>query len=148
MRDTQEKDREDLAEKFAKLSDDELFRIINLKQHEYRPEALTVARLEMSRRGHQISQNGKVIRGTRAKPSRRAGRPERQEIELRCHRCSAPMNYVGTRRLHEDKSLGVLAELGEMFKAGASEFLDVYVCQRCGRVELFVDGIGEEYRPY
>jgi hypothetical protein len=23
---------------------------------------------------------------------------------------------------------------------------DVYVCPRCGRVELFVDGIGEEFR--
>jgi hypothetical protein len=24
---------------------------------------------------------------------------------------------------------------------------DVYVCPRCGRVELFIDGIGEELRP-
>jgi hypothetical protein len=23
-----------------------------------------------------------------------------------------------------------------------------YVCPRCGRVELFVDGIGEEFRPH
>ena len=25
---------------------------------------------------------------------------------------------------------------------------DVYVCPRCGRVELFIDGIGEELRPH
>jgi hypothetical protein len=24
----------------------------------------------------------------------------------------------------------------------------VFVCPRCGRVELFVDGIGEELRPH
>jgi hypothetical protein len=26
------------------------------------------------------------------------------------------------------------------------ERFDVYVCPRCGRVELFVDGIGQEFR--
>jgi hypothetical protein len=25
---------------------------------------------------------------------------------------------------------------------------DVFVCPRCGRVELFIDGIGEELRPH
>jgi hypothetical protein len=27
------------------------------------------------------------------------------------------------------------------------ENFDVYVCPRCGHVELFVEGIGEEFRP-
>jgi hypothetical protein len=25
---------------------------------------------------------------------------------------------------------------------------DVFVCPRCGRVELIIDGIGEELRPH
>jgi hypothetical protein len=28
------------------------------------------------------------------------------------------------------------------------EHFDVYVCPRCGRVEFFVDGVGEQYRPH
>jgi hypothetical protein len=28
------------------------------------------------------------------------------------------------------------------------EQFDLYVCTRCGRVELFVDGIGEQFRPH
>ena len=28
------------------------------------------------------------------------------------------------------------------------EHFDIYICLRCGRVELFVDGIGEEFRPH
>jgi hypothetical protein len=40
----------------------------------------------------------------------------------------------------------VLGDLGELFTN--REHFDVYVCERCGRVELFVDGIGEEFRPH
>lgn len=28
------------------------------------------------------------------------------------------------------------------------EHFDVYVCPRCGRVEFFLDGVGEEFRPH
>jgi hypothetical protein len=39
-----------------------------------------------------------------------------------------------------------MGEIGELFVN--KERFDVYVCNRCGRVELFVDGIGEEFRPH
>jgi len=39
----------------------------------------------------------------------------------------------------------VLGDLGELFVN--KERFDVYCCPRCGRVEFFVDGIGEEFRP-
>jgi hypothetical protein len=41
---------------------------------------------------------------------------------------------------------GNSSDLGELFVN--RESFDVYVCGRCGRVELFVDGIGEEFRPH
>ena len=41
---------------------------------------------------------------------------------------------------------GILGDIGELFVN--KEKFDVYVCKRCGRVELFVDGIGEEFRPH
>ena len=39
-----------------------------------------------------------------------------------------------------------LGDLGELFVN--RESFDVYCCGRCGRVELFIDGIGEEFRPH
>ena len=64
---------------------------------------------------------------------------------MMCPRCNAPLKFVGTKKFHEGTRWGALGELGELFEN--SERFDVYVCNRCGRVELFVDGIGEEFRP-
>ena len=57
-----------------------------------------------------------------------------------CPRCETPLSYVGTKAFHEGKRWGVLGEIGELFVN--KQRFDVYVCDRCGRVELFVDGIG------
>jgi DNA-directed RNA polymerase subunit RPC12/RpoP len=65
---------------------------------------------------------------------------------MTCTRCSTPLEYKGTKKFHEGTRWGALGELGELFVN--SERFDVYVCTRCGRVEFFVDGIGEEYRPH
>jgi hypothetical protein len=51
---------------------------------------------------------------------------------------------VGTKKIHEGTNWGILGEVGELFVK--RERFDVYVCPRCGRVEFFVDGIGEEFR--
>jgi len=64
---------------------------------------------------------------------------------LSCARCNQKLDYVGRKRFHEGANWGVFGELGELFVK--REHFDVYVCNRCGRVEFFVDGIGEEYRP-
>lgn len=64
---------------------------------------------------------------------------------LTCPRCSKALEYVGTKRFHEGTQFGFFGEIGELFVN--KEHFDVYVCPRCGRVELFVDGIGEEFRP-
>jgi len=64
---------------------------------------------------------------------------------IRCPRCLANLDFVGTRRFHEGTRWGLMGEIGELFVN--QESFDVYVCPRCGRVEFFVDGIGEEFRP-
>ena len=51
-----------------------------------------------------------------------------------------------TKRFHEGTRWGALGDLGELFVN--KESFDVYVCPHCGRVELFVDGIGEQFRPH
>ena len=64
---------------------------------------------------------------------------------ITCARCTRPLEYVGRKRFHEGTNWGFLGEIGEFFVK--REHFDVYVCPRCGRVEFFVDGIGEEFRP-
>lgn len=65
-----------------------------------------------------------------------------------CPRCETALEYVGTKKFHEgSRGWGFwLGDLGELFVN--RESFDIYVCPRCGRVELFVDGIGEEFRPH
>jgi hypothetical protein len=62
-----------------------------------------------------------------------------------CPRCESHLGYVGTKSFHEGTRWGLLGDIGELFVN--KERFDVYVCHRCGRVELFVDGIGEQFRP-
>ena len=62
-----------------------------------------------------------------------------------CARCNVPLEYVGAKRFHEGTRWGALGDIGELFVK--KERFDVYVCPRCGGVELFVNGIGEDLRP-
>jgi len=64
-----------------------------------------------------------------------------------CVRCATPLRYLGTKRFHEGtRQYGFwLGDLGELFVH--REAFDVYACPVCGKVELFVDGLGEEHRP-
>jgi DNA-directed RNA polymerase subunit RPC12/RpoP len=72
--------------------------------------------------------------------------PNRPEQHVSCPRCDIALDYVGTRKFHEGtRAFDFLGGVFELFKN--REHFDVYVCSRCGRVELFVDGIGEEMRP-
>ncbi len=65
---------------------------------------------------------------------------------ITCATCKRPLDFVGTKQFHEGTRWGILGELGELFVN--RERFDVYVCPRCGRVELFIDGIGEDLRPH
>jgi uncharacterized protein with PIN domain len=67
------------------------------------------------------------------------------ENPIACARCNTTLHYVGRKRFHEGTNWGVFGELGELFVK--REHFDVYLCPRCGRVEFFVDGIGEQFRP-
>ena len=143
-------DPQSLAESLAVRSDEDLIDMINIHSQEYRPDALVIARAELLKRGYHISKKGKVTNPQKAqeKPTEGAAAVARKPDSPLCPRCRTELEYVGTRRLNDDKEMSVLGELGEMFKTGAHEFLDVYVCRKCGHVDLFVDGIGEEFRPY
>ena len=61
-----------------------------------------------------------------------------------CSACRLDLEFVGSRDFHEGTRWGVLGDLGELFVN--KQRFDIYVCPRCRRVSLFVDGIGEEFR--
>lgn len=69
-----------------------------------------------------------------------------QPALVECLRCAIAMKYVGERRFHEgSRGWGFwLGDLGELFTH--REHYDTYVCTRCGKIEFFVDGLGEDLR--
>ena len=71
--------------------------------------------------------------------------PDPRGSQVACVRCSRSLEYLGRKRFHEGANWGVFGEIGELFVK--REHFDVYVCPQCGRVEFFVDGIGEQLRP-
>jgi len=73
-------------------------------------------------------------------------RPPKKIDPMVCSRCDAYLDYAGERRFHEGTRFGVFGDIGELFVN--RERFDVYVCPRCGRVEFFIDGIGENFRPH
>ncbi len=64
---------------------------------------------------------------------------------ISCPNCHVSLAYAGTKKFHEGTRWGLLGDLGELFVN--KETFDVYYCPRCGKVEFFVDGIGEDLRP-
>ena len=80
---------------------------------------------------------------------RRAGTlspAEERPADVRCVRCSVALTFAGTKRFHEGTRWGALGDLGELFVN--KEKFDVYFCPRCGKVEFFVDGVGEKLRAH
>ncbi|MBP9225204.1 MAG: hypothetical protein KBF76_15140 [Verrucomicrobiales bacterium] len=69
---------------------------------------------------------------------------ERIEKAMECLRCESPMEYSGTKQFHEGSRIGVLGDLAELFVG--RESYDVYFCTECGKVEFYIDGIGDAKR--
>lgn len=65
---------------------------------------------------------------------------------INCLRCNTQMTYAGLKRFHEGPTAWGfwLGDLGELFTK--REYYDVYLCKSCGKIELFLDGIGDNLR--
>ena len=61
-------------------------------------------------------------------------------VSMACARCDTALTQAGAQRLN-DGGAGALGAL-----LGNHDHLEAFVCPRCGRVELFVVGVGEEHR--
>ena len=65
-------------------------------------------------------------------------------LSMECLRCKIELEYAGKKRFYEGGHLTPML-LGELFVN--RENFDLYACPRCGHVELFLTGVGEELRP-
>jgi Zn finger protein HypA/HybF involved in hydrogenase expression len=65
---------------------------------------------------------------------------------VKCVRCGHSMKYGGTKKFHEgSRQWGFwMGDLGELFVH--REHYDIYACPHCGKLEFFVDGIGDALR--
>jgi len=59
---------------------------------------------------------------------------------LKCLRCQTPLKFDGTRTLEGSKDIGLMELI-----VGYKEY-DIYHCPACGKVEFFLNGVGEEKR--
>jgi hypothetical protein len=69
---------------------------------------------------------------------------------FKCLRCRKGLNYLGRRSFEQGRQsssdpIGFAVDLLSAVFCH-QEHLDVYSCPQCGKVELFVDGIGEDQR--
>jgi hypothetical protein len=71
--------------------------------------------------------------------------PSGPVVSIRCLRCDGEAEFLGTKSFHEGFQWGgLLGALGDFLVNQVS--FDVYACKRCGRVEFFVTGVGEQFR--
>ena len=65
-------------------------------------------------------------------------------ISIECPHCKIGLEYFGKKQLYEGGRLALM-ELSDLFVNRMN--FDLYVCLRCGHIEFFVTGVGEELRP-
>lgn len=63
---------------------------------------------------------------------------------ISCGACHVGLSLVGTQPLRSTGANEPFGALGGLF--ADCDRLDVYVCPRCGRIELFVEGLSQQIR--
>ena len=135
---------------WSQESDDDLLTAA-AELESYTEEGRQVIRVELRRRGLEDPvEQAEIITpspGAEVRDDDAPGAEVRDDDGPRpvCVRCEVRLRHLGTRQFHEGTHWGVLGELGHLFES--SESFDVYVCPRCGHVDLFVDSVGEATRP-
>lgn len=68
---------------------------------------------------------------------------EREGETLYCLRCQTELNFLGTKKFLEgSRGWGFFfGDFGELLVN--REHMDVYWCPSCGKVEFFLDGVGD-----
>jgi len=66
------------------------------------------------------------------------------DTPLTCLRCNQRMRFMGTKAFHEGTRWGRLGDWGEHLVNKLE--LEMFFCTQCGRVEFYVEGVGDDQR--
>ena len=69
-----------------------------------------------------------------------------KQAPISCVRCQGQLYFLGLRKFHEGAPIGFFGDFFEAFQH--REELELFACGRCGHVEFFVGGVGEELRGF
>jgi hypothetical protein len=108
----------ELKERLTGLTDEELLEIVEVEADDYTPEALDIARTELTARGIEFSED--------SEPSE-----EPAASTLPCSVCGAETR---TGVMFADRELTIVFTDNEQ-----ENFVNVHACTNCGRVQLVVD---------
>lgn len=76
----------------------------------------------------------------------RKAHEKKAQLVLNCLRCELQMVHAGTRRFRHEESFS-LSILGFNLSPDLLDYrYDIYICRNCGKVEFFIDGVGDELR--
>lgn len=116
-------------------SDEELLNAV-MDLEGFTEEGRRVILAEIERRGLELPDEEDTLdAGTHLDQDEEADEP------LECLRCDVELRYLGTKALQPDAGPGALGELADLFEHG---HVDVFMCPRCGKIELFAGGPPEE----
>ena len=106
----------------------------------YTEEGQRIIREELRRRGLEdpVEQAEFIVPEAEAGPAE--GGAGAAAPVPRCVQCHVAERYIGARRFRQVAASG-LSEAGSLGFAIDQAF-DVFVCPRCGHVDLYVDGVG------
>ena len=62
-----------------------------------------------------------------------------------CVRCEVEQHYLGARRFLQTADSGARRDNGHPF--AIDQAFDLYVCPKCGHVDMFIGGVDEDERP-
>jgi hypothetical protein len=122
---------EDLKQRIAGLTDDQLLQMVTVEANEYRPEAIDFAKAELTARGVDFTQETETpdTVETPVASNPLAGSPRSPAVA-----CAACGGAVRTGTLVGEKELTVV--FGD---SREERFLRVIACTQCNQVSLFVD---------
>ncbi len=124
---------DELQERFRDLSDDELLRMVDEEADQYRPEALSVARAELERRGlgeGTVTGEAEAFDGDEDGEGEVSGGLDSRR-GLLCATCGSPLRSA---LLFGDSQMVAVFEDNR-----EQRFVRALVCPKCGTADLFID---------
>jgi hypothetical protein len=116
---------DEMRDRILRLSDGQLRRMVTMDAANYRSDAIAIANDELVRRGLEPGVTGEGS----------------DEPQIDCLRCKSRLVYGGKKRFSDGPRLGgVIGAITEI--AAKHDEIELWICRKCGHVELFTEPEG------